>query len=152
MTVPNQDFTPPSFGIAFTKKQATTTTAPTQPTNFPPSTNQPKPQAYGPARLVSSDAPVGVSHYITDVLSSPATQRAQTMARQARPGSVFIPRRSPSDRVLTEPCSTRPSSIANVTTSSTVAPTSARPKVNTSSRVRFASPTEQTVEVSPGEF
>lgn len=153
MTVPNQDFVPPSFGIAFTKKgplikqaNVTSESSPSKKVASPTPT-QPTTQAYGSAKSVSPETPFSAPRYNADFPSSPAPQRAQTLMKQARPGSVFIPRRSPIDNALTDPKS------GNVTpATATTAPTVKTGSKSTGCpRVRFASPAAQSVEVSPGK-
>ncbi|VDL59321.1 unnamed protein product [Hymenolepis diminuta] len=147
MTVPEQDFIPPSFGIAFTKKATPhSSTKLPQRSSSPP---HPTPQAYGPALLVSSEVPAVVSRFNLEVQSSPRPHRSQSMMKQARPGSVFIPRRSPIDYPPSEKTLIKPASVSTVTT--TVAPTVTQvPKASTATtRVRFASPTTQNVGVNP---
>ncbi|KAL5109073.1 hypothetical protein TcWFU_006392 [Taenia crassiceps] len=151
MTVPNQDFVPPTFGIAFTKKgplvKQANITSESSPSKkaISPTPTQSGPQAYGSAQSVGPETAFAAPRYSADVLSSPAPQRAQTVMKQARPGSVFIPRRSPIDSALTD----------SKTSSTTAAAATTAPTMKTGSkstgcqRVRFASPATQTAEVSP---
>ncbi|VDO01432.1 unnamed protein product [Rodentolepis nana] len=146
MTVPEQDFIPPSFGIAFTKKGT-----PPSSSSIPqrsPSPPQPTPQAYGPAVLVNSEIPAVVSRFNLEVQSSPLPQRSQSMVKQARPGSVFIPRRSPVDFVLSEKNPIKSSPVTTVTTTAAPTVTQCSKTTTATTRVRFASPTLQSVEAN----
>ncbi len=172
MTVPNQDFLPPTFGIQFTKKPplvkqtsvittmasnaptvTTTTSTATIPINTP--IPPPAPQFQAPASLVKStphhnpNNPLYTttesfmqrygSHHRGGV-NSPGTQRS---VRTARPGSVFIPRRSPIEPDLLDP-STAKSGNSNSATNSTTPTTT-----TTTTRVRFASPAAHARDISP---
>nr|CDS30623.1 supervillin [Hymenolepis microstoma] len=147
MTVPEQDFIPPSFGIAFTKKDTPRSSATTSQKRSP-SPPQPKPQAYGPAVLVGSEIPAVVSRFNLEVQSSPLPQRSQSMMKQARPGSVFIPRRSPVDYALGEKNLIKSTPVTTVTTTVASAGTQCSKTTTATTRVRFASPTTQSVEVN----
>ncbi|KAM7533523.1 hypothetical protein Aperf_G00000127784 [Anoplocephala perfoliata] len=162
LTASEQEFTPPSFGIAFAQKSALskqtdvasdTAQASKQSSAMKLQQSQPPPvpipQAHGPAKLASSEPPASVSRFNIDIQSLPRSGRAQSMLKQTRPGSVFIPRRSPVDYSLTDWTPNKPAAATLVTSAKAPTVTPGQKGSIATSRVRFASPTRQDIQVNP---
>ncbi|VDD74029.1 unnamed protein product [Mesocestoides corti] len=157
-TMPSQDFTPPSFGIEYTKKPSLvdrskpsaggekSLKASTPP---PP---QPQPQANGPARLFTTESFMrryGDERFPPQqrTAHSPGPRRALGATRQARPGSVFIPRRSPISSAPPEQWPVKPPDTTATTPTKTTNTTNSRPRFFSRSDPPEVQPSQEQVSL-----